>query len=212
MLFDWDGCLAQTLDMWLGIYQKILRSRGIELADKEVVDKTFGLWAKGFARVGVKDSDNAYAEAITEAEKLYARVDLYPGAKKVLSQLSRDGVRLALGTSSFIKLVLPALEYHQLTDWFEVVLTRDDVIEGKPQPELVEKVLSRMGAGKQDLLVVGDSYHDVQMAKNAKVDAAIVYPLQNRLFYDRGELEAEKPTYLVESLADLVAIINGGRV
>lgn len=208
ILLDWDGCLAKTLDLWLNVYKEIVGKRGIKVEnDLNFVKKSFGLWARGFANVGVKDPEKAYQEALKKVEKDYIKVDLYEGTIELLAELRRRMKKTALVTSSFRYLVLPALKNTKTENFFDVILTRDDVKKGKPNPEIISEALKKLGGLKEEAVNVGDSYHDVQTGKNAGVPTIIFYPEENEKFYTLEELQSEKPDYLVRDFKELLDII-----
>jgi pyrophosphatase PpaX len=179
------------------------------LPDKEIVDKSFGLWGQGFTNMGVKDAEAAYQQAIKRVEANYIHVPLYEEARKLLVELKKLNKRLGLLTSSFKRLVYPALENLKLKSTFEVILTKDDVIHGKPNPEIVNRALDKLKGKHSKAIMIGDSYHDVQTGKNAGVTTVIFYPKNNHKFYTLKELKAEKPDYLITELSQLLPIVKG---
>lgn len=208
ILLDWDGCLAKTLHLWLSIYKKIINEKGIYLKDREIVDRMFGLWEKGFANVGIKNSKQAYKQALTYAMVDYPNTPLYPQALDLLQYLKKDKLKIALLTSSYKAHIIPALQKHHLEDYFDVVLTKDDVTHGKPNPEIIEKALTIMKGNPKEALIMGDSYHDVQTGKNAGVTTVVYYPQENEAFYSEDDLRKEKPDYMITDLLDLKNIID----
>ncbi|MFC1790030.1 HAD family hydrolase [Patescibacteria group bacterium] len=207
ILFDWDGCLAKTLDLWLEAYLKILKRYGVVLPPEVVVEKTWGKWADGLALVGVGEAERAYQEILDYMEPRVSQVPLAKGARELLQSLSKAGKKVGLLTSSSRQVIDPSLKKLSLKKSFGVVLTKNDVKKGKPNPEIVNKALKVLGGEKKTALIVGDSYHDVQTGKNAGITTVVYYPPGNKKFYSRQELEAEKPDFLVSSFTALGKII-----
>ena len=64
------------------------------------------------------------------------RVDLFPNVKEVLEKLRQMKLHLAVATSSVSASARPFLDRHQLTGFFEVIVTGDEVKDGKPAPDI----------------------------------------------------------------------------
>ena len=107
-------------------------------------------------------------------------------------------------TNSGRKAATSVLRRNELLEFFDLVLTRDDVPAMKPSPEGILKALSRLSIPKKDSLYVGDSIYDVLAAREAGVP--IVSVLSGN--YDRGRLSAERPDFVVDSLRDVVRIVK----
>jgi len=208
ILLDWDGCLAKTLDVWLVVYKDVVKRRGIVVDnDLEFVEKSFGKWEKGFAEVGVLDSVQAYQEALHEVEDQMLGVELYPHAKELLKSLKAKNKKVALLTSSFRHLVLPAIEKYNLLDYFNLIITKDEAIKPKPDPWLVEFALEKLQGTKAQSIVVGDSDHDMLLGKNAGVNTVLYYPDHNKNFYRQELVMKHSPDFVINDLLDLLNII-----
>jgi HAD superfamily hydrolase (TIGR01549 family) len=106
--------------------------------------------------------EQAYDEIIDETV-------LLPGAQELLAALRERDVDVALASSSIPKHAKHAFELLDADDLADTATTSEDAEESKPDPELVEKALSRLGGGSA--CVIGDSVWDVEAAKRAGVPA-----------------------------------------
>lgn len=106
--------------------------------------------------------EQAYDEIIDETV-------LLPGAQELLAALRGRDVDVALASSSIPKHAKHAFELLDADDLADTATTSEDAEESKPDPELVEKALSRLGGGSA--CVIGDSVWDVEAAKRADVPA-----------------------------------------
>lgn len=208
-LLDWDGCLAKTLDIWLNIYKRVVSKRGIEVKNTlDFVEKTFGKWEKGFENVGVSDSVEAYKEALQEVEEEMSRVELYPNAEQLLLKLKAKGKKIALLTSSFRHLVVPALKRYHLDDVFDYVITKDETIVGKPDPWIVNEAISHFRGNKESAVIVGDSDHDILTGHNSGITTILYYPEHNKIFYRREFLMNHNPDYVVTDLLEILKLFD----
>ena len=60
-------------------------------------------------------------------------------------------------------------------DYFDFILTRDDVQKTKPNPEVYNKIADKLGVSKNEILIIEDSLIGVQAAKASQIDVAVIY-------------------------------------
>jgi HAD superfamily hydrolase (TIGR01509 family) len=204
-LFDWDGCLAQTLQIWLDSYKTVFAEYEIYPSDKDVTSKVFGDW-NGPMKLGIsqEDIDEYTRKLLAMVNERIKTVPLYADAKEVIIELKKRGKKLALVTTSKKESYEEALKLHGLTEKFDVILDADSVTEHKPSPEIILKALEGLSAEKASALMLGDSQRDIQAANNAGVDSLLFYPPQHDLFYEKNDLEKFEPKYVIKSWKELL--------
>jgi pyrophosphatase PpaX len=208
ILFDWDGNLAKTLDIWLIATKAPLENRGIHVSDKTVAIQCFGRPIEGYTELGITDIDAAIDEMDKLAKKLMPEVELYPDALFVLEALKKEGKETALITTSLRNNVHHLLDKYNLHDLFDVTITHEDTEKHKPHPEPLEKALEMLGGTKESAIMIGDSDKDIGAAVNAGVDSILFYPDAHEKFYDLSELQALDPTFTVRDFRQVVEIAN----
>ena len=117
-----------------------------------------------------------------------------PHLKSVLRSV-RPGVKTAVATNR-IDTMDAVLDYHGLTDLFDLVVTAQDVKQPKPHPDMLEKALSCFGMDQRQGIFVGDSLVDEQAAHAAGMAFAA---FQNRSLtadYHIGRLDELLPFVL----------------
>lgn len=207
ILFDWDGNLAKTLDVWLVATKAPLESRGIQISDKTIAIQCFGRPAEGYTELGITDIDAAITEMDQLAKKLMPEVELYPDALFVLEALKKKGKHTALITTSLRNNVHHLLDKYNLHDFFDIVITNEDTTLHKPHPEPLYKALEQLGGSKEDAIMIGDSDKDIGAAANAGVDSILFYPDAHEKFYNLDELQAFKPTYTIKDFRETISIV-----
>lgn len=206
VLFDWDGCLSMTLGTWLGIYKIALSPYGLRLSDIEIMTYA-GNWDK-LEELGIYDVMDFRTRINWEAASRFPSIPLYPSVKPLLMQLSRQGVKLGLVTSSERSDIEAALSYHELTSIFEIVVCGDDVSKHKPHPESILKAVEMLEANPKFTLMVGDSTKDIHGAANAKVDSALIFHDSHQSYYSFKELRESKPTHIFYSFDELLSFFR----
>ena len=178
------------------------------LSDLEIVEKSFGTWAKGLSDLGIKEADKVYEEAKLIVDEKVKTVELYQNIKETLDQLVNKGKKLALHTSSTRNMLYPAIVSNDLEKYFRIILTRDDVKNGKPDPEVILKEMDFLNASPSECLIVGDSDGDMKTGKNAGVDTVLFYPESHKKFYRKEFLVNDNPDYVITDLLELVNLVN----
>ncbi len=211
ILFDWDGCLIKTLDLWLKVNKEIAIKYGADLtflSDRKFVEISFGKWEKGFSDLGIKDAKHACKEAVTKFLEDVDLLKMYPSATQLLDELVKKNFKLALHTSSYRAWIEKPFRKFAMTRYFKVVVAKDDVIKGKPDPEVIIKALKLLGGNKKEALIVGDSDHDILAGNNAGVDTCLFYPKSNHKFYANNFLSKTKPDYTITELKELLKVVQ----
>ncbi len=126
-----------------------------------------------------------------------------PGVREALAELKRSSL-LGVVTNSGRRAAVSVLQRNGLLDFFDLLLTRDEVSAMKPRPDGILQAIAVLGISKKDSLYVGDSIYDVMAARGAGVLVASVSSGN----YDQTRLSDERPDYLMGSLTDLVGILS----
>jgi pyrophosphatase PpaX len=128
----------------------------------------------------------------------------FPGAVEAVLELRARGVAVGVVTSKGREMTARTLACSGLTELLDVLITADDVRNGKPDPEPVLKALAELGLEDRpdEVLFVGDSPHDLVAGRAAGVRTAAVSwgP------FSRGDLEATSPDHWIADWAELTAL------
>jgi HAD superfamily hydrolase (TIGR01549 family) len=144
--------------------------------------------------------------AIAEKHELEASIKtaLLPGALDALKALKSSGLKMALCTINSQKTTTYILKRFKLTEYFNSVISRDQVNNVKPHPEHLEAALKALGTIPAETMVVGDSISDMQTAKELKVFAVgLTTGVANQ-----EQLVNEGANYVITSITDLPVLIE----
>lgn len=207
ILFDWDGCLAKSLDIVLDAYKAVFAVYDIYPDDRTITHEVFGDW-NGPKKLGIKDIDTYTQRFLSKVNEKYPSVTLYKDVYDVLVKLKSKGKKMALITTSKRDSIQPVLINNRLDSMFDVILAAEDVSNHKPDPEIINKAIVRLGGSKDTSILVGDSKSDLGAANNAGIASILFYPKHNERFYKINELKKFKPTYIVNDFKKVLDIIT----
>jgi phosphoglycolate phosphatase len=98
---------------------------------------------------------------------------LFVGIKDLLNQLKANGHLLAVATGKSRKGLDRSLNFHDLNDMFADTRTPDECFS-KPHPAMLIELSESLAVPMEKVLMIGDTTHDLLMAKNAGADAIAV--------------------------------------
>lgn len=206
ILFDWDGTIAKTLDIWLDALRVSLEKHGHFLSDKEI-GANYEIFKKHFETRERIDITPIINEAVRAADNNIPSVELYPHALEVLQQLQSANKRLALVTTSRHAQIDPLLKKHGMHSLFHAVVCGDDTERIKPDAAPIKRVLSKLGANSDETLIIGDSENDIRAAANAGIDSVLFYPKAHERFHNIQELKRFKPTFIIHDLREIMRLV-----
>ena len=216
IIFDLDGTLVDSQPAALEATIEALSRFEVHVTATEVREQFGGGSRKLIGHfleraLGLEEAGRAIDEAtqlkISLQVSFTDRVVLLPEARQLLSLLKDGGYRLALATMAARDVVAKISTYHGIGEFFDHVLTADDVIRGKPDPEILTKTIELLG-GPVNAVYVGDSFHDL----DAAVRLEMPFLLVDSGIYVRGEtrkklrITAEEKGYPIVGLEELLHI------
>ncbi len=210
ILFDLDGTLFKTEAYQIKAWDEVLKKRGITVSPKEYfryVGKTALEVEKDLVdEFGLNIEEG---ELEKEKEELILRwfgsedLELMPYAREAMEFFSsRPGFKTALCTSGSEKEVLCKLKKNNLSDKFDVIITKDDVLKGKPAPDIYLEAMKRLGLRGGECLAVEDTEHGLEAAKRA---GAFCFAIPQEFSIGQNFSKADK---VLESLKDVVCFFE----
>ncbi|NOX71287.1 MAG: HAD family phosphatase [Candidatus Micrarchaeota archaeon] len=116
------------------------------------------------------------------------KLKLMPGAKESLGLFRRSGFKIALATSGTNEYIDIVLDKFRLREYFDAIVSGDDVKKGKPNPEPYLVTAKRLGMKPDECLVLEDSEKGIESAKAAGC-RCIAIPSPNTLPQDRSRAD-----------------------
>ena len=168
-VFDSDGTLVDSRAAHRSFYGRLKSELGLGPLSAREEDFVFISTQEQIIEGLVPEELRPEARGIAPGLRLRffdPLVRLQPGLIPFLDRLRERGLRLAVNTNAGAE-VARIHEGLGLSPYFEAVVTADDVVRPKPDPEGVGLILERFGVSPSESLFVGDSIIDQQTAANA---------------------------------------------
>ena len=104
-------------------------------------------------------------------------IPLRPGVQEILDYCKEEGIRMAVATSSHREDVEKCLHNAGIADYFECIITTDDVEHTKPDPAIFLKAIAELGEAKEETLVFEDGHNGARAAVNGHCRLVLVEDL-----------------------------------
>ena len=205
ILFDHDGVLVDTELWYYKAGERALADIGLTL-DKDQylrdMNEGLGTWAQARAAGIDEPTISRQREVRNEYYQEYLRTEAIEieGVVETLAELSKY-VRMAIVTTAKRVDFELIHEKRQVRQFMDFVLVREDYKLGKPHPEPYLTGLKRLGATREETLVVEDSSRGLNSAVAAGIDCVIVYN-----DFTKAQ-DFSQASYRIETLIELKDII-----
>jgi HAD superfamily hydrolase (TIGR01509 family) len=203
VLFDWDGTLLDSFDADSSAYLAMFRELGIPWGLNELAVHYSPNWYNVYRAAKIPRSKWEDANHAWHKQYTHHKPKLIPGARRILSWTAHR-YQMGLVTSGDRTRVLRQLRHFGLTRQFASRVCADDTTQKKPHPAPLRLALKQMCLDPTACVYVGDSPHDLEMSHRAGVRAIAVIGR----FPTEAGLRAAKPEFLLESLAQLPAVLK----
>jgi HAD superfamily hydrolase (TIGR01509 family) len=204
VVFDMDGVLIQSEEVWDEVREAYVRERGGRY-DAEIQRALMGMSSTEWSRylhetAGVPDEPEAInAEVVRRMLAAYSdHLPLIDGAVDAVRRLAAR-YPLGLASSSNRQLIDTALEIAGLTSYFKATVSSEEVARGKPAPDVYLETAHRLGVDPTHCAAVEDSHGGIRSAKAAGM-RVIAFPNPS---YPPDEEALAQADVIVRSLDEL---------
>jgi pyrophosphatase PpaX len=206
VLFDLDGTLIDSGAAILASFHHATETvLGRRYADDVVMASVGGHGIhRQMAAFDEDRVDDLVAAYRAHNVELYRDIRLFAGVEPVLEALRDEERKLGVVTVKSRMTVDLTFELLPLGEYFDVVVSGDDVTEHKPDPAGLLRALELLDASPGDAAYVGDSPFDLQAATAAGIGSVGV---TWGGIHGRDRLEPERPTALVDSPEELLGVL-----
>lgn len=203
VIFDMDGTLTRTNELIFAGFNHIAQKYlGKKLSPREII-ALFGPPEEGAlaALLGEQHAPQAMEELCEYYRSHHGRMaSLHPGVEEILRFLKDRRVKLAIFTGKSKRTTEITLREFEISDYFDLIISGTDVINHKPHPEGINRVLQTFHLRPSEALMVGDALSDVKASRSAGVKmAAVLWDS-----YDRERVAEARTDYLFHEVGELL--------
>ena len=203
LVFDWDGTILDSAAAIVEGIKLASRDLGLPEPSDERARHVIGLGLQDALSYAVPElAQSDYPRMVERYRHHYLSRDhelsLFNGMAEMIAELARRGHQLAVATGKSRKGLDRALAHCGLGVHFHATRCADECFS-KPNPAMLYELMDELGVAPADVLMIGDTTHDLQMAGNAGVDALAV----SFGAHPRALLLAESPVACIDTPAEL---------
>jgi len=204
IVFDWDGTIIDSASSIAECIRDSARDLGLPVPTTERASHVIGLGLHDSLRLAVPELQaQQYPEFVAAYRKHFlAREDtmgLFAGMEDLLKELKGQHL-LAIATGKSRRGLDRALAATGIRPLFRASRCADET-NPKPHPAMLLELMAELGFSKDQTLMIGDTSHDLEMARAAEVDSvAVTYGA-----HPEEGLRACTPTACVSTVRELKA-------
>lgn len=206
IVFDFDGTLADSREIFISIYNEIAHKYGYKallLSDIEQLRALSILERARLLQVPIYHFPFLVMEFTKKYRKMIPDLSFFEGIPALLGQLKNSGYKLAIVSSNSEKNIKEFLEKQQCTDIDEVLSSGN--VFGKHKT--LQKFLTKHRLQASEILYVGDEYRDIEACRTCGIKVVWV-----SWGYDVKETLKEMPDYMAHSREELLQVVGKAMV
>ncbi len=207
ILFDIDGTLLDTSEFILQAFEHSLKQGGITGVTRTHIAQEMGpplFEMYQLLAPGKNPEEFVRAHRDFQSKKLHLSTP-FSEAQEVLQKIHEKGVKIAAVTSRSNENSVKTLELADIKEYFEIIISFEDVKKHKPDPEGILMALQYMNIRPVDAIMVGDTHVDIEAGKNAgTTTVGITHGIRG------DEVKTSSPDYVITSLPELLTILDIG--
>ena len=178
IVFDWDGTILDSTGAIVRSIQAACRDLSLPEPVDSVARQVIGLGLADALRIAVPDlPEESIPEIIARYRYHYLSCDqdlcLFDGVPSLMSELQTAGYSLAVATGKSRRGLERAFEHSGLGRFFHASRCADECFS-KPHPQMLTELIEELEMEPERTVMIGDTVHDLQMARNAGVSALAV--------------------------------------
>lgn len=213
VIFDFDGVIVDTEPLHYAAFQRTLEPLGLHFTWQEYIETYIGFddrdaFRHAFSSQGTTLGQDELHSLIEQKAAFFkdvigAGVIAYPGVLDLIIHLNANKIPLAICSGALRTDIDPILDMFGIADFFNVIVTADDVAASKPDPECYQLAFQRLQTAHQNCfskdatIAIEDTPAGISAAKAAGL---MVCAVTNS--YPAARLD--QATFVTESLSSLL--------
>lgn len=202
-IFDFDGVIVNSVESLYGVYLNFLKEFGVKGSKEESISlngpkiSEIVLFLKEKYHIE-NDKEELLRIYLEKLKLIYKNAKLNFGIEEILKLLKSKNIKIALASSSTKEEIKSVFDRYGLNDFFDFIITGDDVENAKPSPEIYNAVKEKYP--NHEYYAIEDSGNGIEAAIGAGIKT---------IFYNPDDKNIEKEVnYEINSLHKLINIIK----
>ena len=178
LIFDCDGTLADSMPLHWRAWDAVCKRNGIEFPEERFY-KLGGVPSQKILAMLKQEQGLSFDPAEISRQKEESYLPLMAEVKLIepVAAIAREHVGklpMAVATGGRTKYIRPLLEGLGISDWFQAIVTSDDVKNHKPAPDTFLKAAALLGVPPEDCRAFEDTDLGMEAIRAAHMDAVDV--------------------------------------
>lgn len=178
LIWDWNGTLFNDVQLSVDIINNLLKINKLPQITYEKYRDIFTFPVSDYYKLAGFDFNKTSFEILgkmfmEEYENRKYEMNLFNGAKEILEIVRSRGISQSVLSAYKYDTLLEVLEHYCISEYFESVSGLDNIYAGSKEHLGIE-LRKRLNFHKSEILLVGDTLHDADVAKAMDVDCVLI--------------------------------------
>ena len=178
IIWDWNGTLLNDVDLCLDIINEILVNRDLEALSLSDYRRIFTFPVESYYKEAGLDFNKESFEVlgqiwIAEYEKRKSESILFPHAKEILESFKFSGMEQSILSAYSHNTLLEIIANFKIDDYFDHILGLNHIY-ATSKVELGKDLISRLEYDSSEVLLIGDTIHDYEVACEIGADCFLI--------------------------------------
>jgi len=189
-LFDLNGTMIDDMHYHVKAWHRIFNKLGASISMEEMKGHSYGKNPEVIERVmpGRFTAEEKKVMSI-EKEKQYQEefrphLALIKGLDTFLQKTSAAGIKMAIGSAAITMNIDFVLDGLNIRHYFDAIVSADDVIKSKPDPETYLKCAAQLNVAPEECLVFEDVPKGTESAMRAGMDCVVITTMHEEDEFD----------------------------
>lgn len=207
VIFDMDGVLIDSEREYINVLISFFNEYDKEVTFSQAATLIGTSNKEGFALMHAWFNEGTLEEFVQKYLDYHSQISIhYPsilkkGVVSTLQTLKDNNIPMGLASSSPIDNIQTVLETCELNQFFDIVVSGEQFVESKPNPEIYHYAASKLGFNAEDCLVVEDSYPGILAGKRA---GATVIAIRDEAF----DIDQSLADHIVDEISHVLAKLS----